>query len=361
MVHAVCLKAKQIIYKTVSSKAARKQSTFRQKKATQTNDNMKTIISLVFLIFFGTLTEAQIYYVQDMTTIEIEALDREKTIVLLPGGILEEHGPYLPSFSDGYMNEALTLEIANSIIKRPNWNVLIFPIIPLGTGGANEIGGKYSYSGTYAIRQNTLRAIFMDLGSELGEQGFKMVFVIHIHGSANHNQAIDQAAEFFAETYHGRMINIWNLAFRFSPDLKNEEEKKEDGFGVHAGMNETSILLYLKPETIKSEFKDAEPVTAYSSEGLVSKSKENGWQGYLGSPRLSSSTFGEKYWKGWVNYIIDQVENIIDNKYDFSSPTFYEIELRDPAFNSFNKDAKKHERENEVRQNEWLEKKGYDQ
>jgi len=77
-----------------------------------------------------------------MTTIEIEVLNREKTIVLLPGGILEEHGPYLPSFSDGYMNEALTLEIANSIIKRSNWNVLIFPIIPLGTGGANEIGRK---------------------------------------------------------------------------------------------------------------------------------------------------------------------------------------------------------------------------
>ncbi len=320
---------------------------------------MKNVLNLCIIVLIATVCEAQIYYVQDMSTTEIEALDGERTIVLLPGGIIEEHGPYLPSFSDGYMNEALTLEIANSIIKRPNWNVLIFPIIPLGTGGANEIGRKYSFSGTYAIRQNTLRAIFMDLGSELGDQGFKKIFVIHMHGSANHNQAIDQAADFFADTYQGRMINIWNLAFGFSPELKNDAEKKEDGLGVHAGMNETSVLLYLKPETIKTEFKDAEPVTSYSSEGLVSKSEENGWQGYLGSPRLSSSTFGEKYWKGWVNYIIGQVENIIDNKYDFSSPTFYEIELGDPAFNSFNEDAKKHERENEARQNEWLEKKGY--
>jgi len=130
---------------------------------------MKYVLSLCIIVLFAAVCEAQIYYVQDMSTIEIEALNRERTIVLLPGGILEEHGPYLPSFSDGYMNEALTLEIANSIIKRPNWNVLIFPIIPLGTGGANEIGRKYSFSGTYAIRQNTLRAIFMDLGSELGE------------------------------------------------------------------------------------------------------------------------------------------------------------------------------------------------
>ena len=320
---------------------------------------MEKVLSICLLVLISSVCEAQIYYVQDMSTIEIEALDREKTIVLLPGGILEEHGPYLPSFSDGYMNEALTLEIANSIIKRPNWNVLIFPIIPLGTGGANEIGRKYSFSGTYAIRRNTLRAIFMDLSFELGEQGFKKIFVIHMHGSANHNQAIDQAGKFFEDTYDGKMVNIWNLAFRYSPDLKNENEKKEDGLGVHGGMNETSILLHLKPETVKAEFKDAEPVTAYSSKGLVRKSEEKEWQGYLGSPRLSSSSFGEKYWKEWVNYIIEQVEDIINNKYEFSSPTFYEIELGNPAFHSFNKDAIKHEQKNEAIQNEWLEKKGY--
>ena len=321
---------------------------------------MKTIICLVFLILFGTSTEAQIYYVQDMSTIEIETLDREKTIVLLPGGILEEHGPYLPSFSDGYMNEALTLEIANSIIKRPDWNVLIFPIIPLGSGGANEIGRKYSFSGTYAVRQNTLRAIFMDLGTELGEQGFKQIFVIHIHGSANHNQAIDQAAEFFTDTYNGRMINIWNLAFDYPAEFRNDEEIEEDALGVHAGMRETSMLYYLKPETVDTKFKEAIPITTLSSEEIVIKSKESGWQGYYGSPRLSSSTFGEKHWKGWVNFIIKRVESILDNNYDFNRPTFYEVELGDAAFSLSNKDAKHHNREIETMQNEWLKRKGFD-
>ena len=35
-----------------------------------------------------------------MNTEQIKGLDREKTVVILPDGILEEHGPYLPSFSD---------------------------------------------------------------------------------------------------------------------------------------------------------------------------------------------------------------------------------------------------------------------
>ena len=38
-----------------------------------------------------------------MNTEQIKALDREKTVVLLPVGILEEHRPYLPSFSDDYI------------------------------------------------------------------------------------------------------------------------------------------------------------------------------------------------------------------------------------------------------------------
>ena len=322
---------------------------------------MKKAINLCILVLFATVCESQIFYVQDMSTVEIEALNREKTVILLPGGILEEHGPYLPSFTDGYMNQALTLEIANSIIKRPNWNVLIFPIIPLGTGGANEIGKKYSFSGTFAIRQKTLRAILMDLSSELGEQGFKQIFIIHLHGSPNHNQAIDQAADFFSETYHGRMINIGNLAFGFSSEFRNEKEIKEDGLSVHAGMWETSVLYYLKPELIKPNFKEAKSVTAKSSEDLVTLSKESNWQGYFGSPRLSNSNFGEKYWKAWSNHIISQMDSILDNKYDFSKQTYYESMSGDQVQKLVNEEAKNHDRQLEFEQNEWLKKKGFDQ
>jgi hypothetical protein len=42
-------------------------------------------------------TFAQIYRVQDMNTEQIKALDREKTVVLLPGGILEERPPFDPA------------------------------------------------------------------------------------------------------------------------------------------------------------------------------------------------------------------------------------------------------------------------
>jgi Creatinine amidohydrolase len=62
---------------------------------------MRVVSYVTRLLFIG-LTAfvgpafAQIYHVKDMNTEQIKALDREKTVVLLPVGILEEHGPYLP-------------------------------------------------------------------------------------------------------------------------------------------------------------------------------------------------------------------------------------------------------------------------
>jgi creatinine amidohydrolase/Fe(II)-dependent formamide hydrolase-like protein len=47
----------------------------------------------------------------DRNTAQIRVLDRSKTVVLLTGGMPEEHGPYLPAFTDGILSERLTGEL----------------------------------------------------------------------------------------------------------------------------------------------------------------------------------------------------------------------------------------------------------
>jgi ketosteroid isomerase-like protein len=118
-----------------------------------------------------TEVSAQVMRVADMNTAQIRALDRSKTVVLLPGGILEEHGPYLPAYTDGLLSERLTQELAQAIAaKKPGWRVLIFPQVALGASGSNELGGHFVFPGTYAVRPVTLRAVFLDLSAALVEQ-----------------------------------------------------------------------------------------------------------------------------------------------------------------------------------------------
>lgn len=77
----------------------------------------------------------------EMNTRQIQALNFQKTAVIIPSGILEEHGPYLPSYTDGYAIDAYTQELAKAIVARPGWTVVVFPQIPLGNDPANTIGG----------------------------------------------------------------------------------------------------------------------------------------------------------------------------------------------------------------------------
>ena len=323
-----------------------------------------TPLLLMVLTMFVSQAFAQIYHVKDMNTEQIRALDRDKTVVLLPGGILEQHGPYLPSFTDGYANERLTQELANAIVERPGWQVLVFPLIPLGAGGANEIGSKYSFSGTYAVRFATLRAVFMDLATELGEQSFRWVFVVHAHGAPNHNRALDQAGEYFHDSYRGHMVNLTGLMparearAESAQQLMSEEARQEEGFAVHASMSETSRLLFLRPDLVHPAYKQAPPHTGRTMDDLIPIAKAEHWPGYFGSPRLASAAFGATTWKQFSARFVEVALKILDG-FDYRQiKRLGDVTRTIPANVAIDKAALEHDQAIQRKQQEWLKNKG---
>lgn len=167
----------------------------------------------LWLSVWGFAAHAQIVDMRELNTEQIRALNLQKTVVLMPGGILEQHGPYLPSYTDGYTNEYASGEIAKAVVAREGWTVLMFPPIPLGVGGANDLGLKSQFPGTIHIHYETLRAVYMDIATELGESGIRWIFVIQNHGAPAHNLAIDQACDYFMDTYGGRMVSLGNVVY----------------------------------------------------------------------------------------------------------------------------------------------------
>jgi len=320
-------------------------------------------LAVVFFASFATEAFAQIYHVKDMNTEQIRALDRETTVVILPGGILEQHGPYLPSFTDGYMNERLTQDLANAIVERPGWKVLVFPIIPRGAGGANIIGEKYVFPGSYAVRPSTLRAVFMDLATELGEQGFRWIFIVHLHGGTAHNGALNQAGDYFDETYKGHMVNLTGhpLAFEARRDevfkLMSEEERREDASSTRAGLNETSRLLFLRPDLVNPDYKNAPPITPRDQKHRIEMAKEENWPGYFGSPRLASASFGAKAWRQVSSGTIDLALKILDG-FDYKQAASRSERKPVPALAASLKAFREHIQKMERKQQEWLREKG---
>jgi creatinine amidohydrolase len=318
----------------------------------------RTLLFLTLLVATAVVAQAQVHYVTQMNTEQIKALDRSRAVVLLPGGILEQHGPYLPSFSDGYVNEWVTQRLAEAIVAKPGWSVLIFPTIPLGVGGANEIGRKHVFPGTYAVRSITLRSVFMDLATELGEQGFRWVFIVHVHGAPNHNRMLDQAGDYFRDMYGGRMVHLMGLISvgggrDGSPP---EAEKKEDGFSVHAGTVETSALMFLRPDLVSPLVHQAPVQTGQNWDDLIRLARAPGWPGYFGSPRLATAARGAQVLAGEAKTAIEYAMKILDGS-DERKP----LRLGDFAGKSLpnvgiDRDAIEREREIQKKQQAWLQK-----
>jgi len=306
--------------------------------------------------------EGQIYRVAEMNTKQIQSLDKQKTVVILTGGVLEQHGPLMPSFSDGYLNERLSRDLADAIVARPGWAVLMFPTIPLGTGGANEIGYKNVFPGSYGVRASTLRTVFMDLATQLGDQGFRWVFIIHGHGSPLHNQALDQAGDYFRDTFGGRMVNLDGLLPKPAADLPpfptlTEKEQEENGLDIHAGMSELSRILYVRPDLVDFSYKTARPFSARSMENLIEIAKGDSWLGYFGSPRLATTSRGAQIYRRQSAQMIDTALKILGGLDERTIPRFADESLSDPGEFAVSKGSIKRDEEVEKRQQNWLRKK----
>ena len=79
--------------------------------------NRSRIAILVCLVVLRALpATADLLRISDLTTAKIRSLDRSKTVVILSGGMLEEHGPFLPAYTDGILSDRLTGELTRATV-----------------------------------------------------------------------------------------------------------------------------------------------------------------------------------------------------------------------------------------------------
>ena len=321
---------------------------------------LRLAASVLSFLLAATAASAQVLHVADLNTREIRALDRDKTVVFLQGGMLEEHGPYLPAFTDGYLSERLTAEVASGVVAaKPGWKALLFPPVSVGASGYNEIGGKFSFPGTYAVRPATLRAIYMDLASELGEQGFKWVMVVHVHGSPLHIAALDEAGDFFHDTYGGRMINLWGLipvisGWGNAMSVMTPAQTKEDGASLHGGADEHSLMLHLRPNLVAPDYKSATTVTGATPAASVTAANAEGWAGYLGAPRLATAELGRNIWNGFSAAALKSAVDILNGTDPATIQRYLTFMLRNPIHQDWIERATARDADYAERQRAWM-------
>lgn len=172
----------------------------------------------------------------------------------------------------------------------------------------------------FALRSSTSRA-------SLGEQGFRWILVVHVHGSPLHIGALDDASDFFHDTYRGTMVNLWGLlpvlgGWGGAMADMTAAERAADGLSLHAGMDEHSLMLYLRPDLVAKDYRQAPVVSGANYAADFDVAAQPGWPGYLGAPHLATAAFGERIWRAFAKAAITTSVEILDGKDPASYPRY---------------------------------------
>ena len=161
------------------------------------------------------------------------------TIVVLPLGAHEQHGPHLPFETDALIAQGLCDRLV-SRLAGDGCDVRILPVEPVGYSPEHM---DYPGSRTLAFDEAVRR--WIALGEACWDHGVRRIVLLNAHGG---NVPLVQvvAQELRARRAMLAVATKWDRFVRGS-GLVSADEKR---LGVHGGEIETSVMLALHPDRV---------------------------------------------------------------------------------------------------------------
>lgn len=220
-------------------------------------------------------------------------------LVILPVGVVEEHGAHLPLGLDSFAAEVYAEAVAPDLEEK-DYRVLIAPTISYGVARA-----AIDFPGTLSLEPETLRLLVVDIGRSLARHGLDRLVILNGHRDLSHMKALEAARGTLIEEKTAQVLCV---GFTSDPDLtarcyregvpELSRSVRPDREG-HAGEWETSLALHAFPEFVREDIIETlEPnfdydVNAFRGETQDYWSLSNG-RGYFGSPQSGSAETGKK-------------------------------------------------------------------
>ena len=218
------------------------------------------------------MTERTTWFWDELTWPDFQALDRERTVAVLPVAATEQHGPHLPLSVDATINRGVlsrALELVPADLP-----LLILPALPVGYSLEHT-----AFPGTLSVGADTLRKLWCDIGRSVHRAGLRKLLIFNSHGGQP--QIADIAARELRRELGMMVVIAHSYGFGEPAGLFSDDERQH---GIHGGANETSQMLHLRPDLVRQdEIADfhsaaANVETTYRELRLESDSSKTGWQ-----------------------------------------------------------------------------------
>ena len=202
---------------------------------------MRILSALMLLSFQLTAQELPARWDELTATDWPVALEKSNKTCILPIGILEKHGPHAPIGSD--------------LIHVREWSAratkkeyaVVFP--DYFYGQVNEAKQQY---GTFSLPSKLVWELLDATCEEIARNGFDKIVIVNGHGG--NPQLIRYFIQSQLERKRDYAIYIFDPTLPAEVMAKAGKIRKSDPKGdQHGGENETSSLLYLRPDLVKME------------------------------------------------------------------------------------------------------------
>ena len=214
-----------------------------------------------------------------LTWQEAGSTDRDRTVVILPVGALEAHGPHLPMATDVWIAEAMARAGAEKLAAR-GMDVLLLPALAYTSAPFAA-----DFPGTVSIDPAAVTAQITGLIESLARHDFEVLALANAHLDPSHITALQSAVDAARRNKGMRIVfpdvtqKPW--ALRLTAEFKSG--------ACHAGRYETSLIMAIRPDLVHEEIRQRLPPNAKSLSAAIAAGQRSfveagGPRAYFGYP-----------------------------------------------------------------------------
>jgi creatinine amidohydrolase len=234
----------------------------------------------------------------------------ERSILVLPIGAIEHHGPHLPLITDALTAEAVA-DAAVAAGVKAGLDLWQLPLLSVGKSDEHHWA-----PGTLWLSASTLMAVVEDIGRSIASTPATKLVFLNGHGG---NVALLQVAVRQLRRLFGLQPFVMP-AIRVAPGSGVDGQPDELGLGIHAGFGETSMMMHLRPDLVDSSLfarNVPEQVAGFEQIGFNGKPVSFGWlsndfgpTGVIGDPTGSNADFGKAAFESSVELAVEALKEI---------------------------------------------------
>ncbi|HZA77850.1 MAG TPA: creatininase family protein [Acidimicrobiales bacterium] len=247
-------------------------------------------------------------YFTDLTSPQVEALRRAAppTVLLLPVGATEPHGPHAPLATDSLISMSMCTRAARRLVDDPDVRALILPALPYGVT-------RYAaaFAGAVHVAADTLHALVVDICTSLVDQCLGHIVIVNNHLEPEHVAALRRVVATLRDT---RAVDVGylDLVRRRNAERLTAEFRAGE---CHAGRYETSLVLADHPELVdRPRLGQLPPVPvnmpAAIAEGRTDFAAMGMHDAYCGAPADATAEEGEATLATLTDMLIEVVRDV---------------------------------------------------